>query len=130
MTQKDAGALMARRRRTQIQVDDLATELAGIVESTAETPDDEHDAEGSTIGYERARVTALLARARGDLVACDDALRRLTRGEYQTCATCGGEIPAERLAALPATRVCVGCALAPPGPRIKPNSAPRPAKRT
>jgi reverse gyrase len=32
--------------------------------------------------------------------------------EPQACARCGGEIPAERLEAIPDTRVCVKCAQA------------------
>ncbi|MGH9059172.1 MAG: TraR/DksA family transcriptional regulator [Acidimicrobiales bacterium] len=107
-----AGDLAAERRQVQLRVDDLGTELAAIAESTAQTPDDEHDAEGSTIGYERARITALLAQARRDLAACDNALRRVQLGSYRTCTRCGGQIPAERLVALPATVVCVGCARA------------------
>lgn len=32
--------------------------------------------------------------------------------ESRTCDRCGGPIPAERVEALPDTRVCVGCAAA------------------
>lgn len=38
------------------------------------------------------------------------ALRRLDAGTYTTCATCGEEIAAERLATVPYTDRCVRCA--------------------
>ena len=55
--------LGAERDRTDALIIDLKLELAAIAESTAAGPDDEHDAEGSTVAYERARVQALLALA-------------------------------------------------------------------
>ncbi len=110
----DAARLDAELERAEARSADLHRELAAIAESTAEVPDDEHDAEGSTVAYERARVQALLAqaeRAHTDLVAARD---RLAEGTYRRCEGCGREIPAERLAALPATRRCVTCAGLPP----------------
>jgi DnaK suppressor protein len=106
----DQARLDDERRRAEDLMVDLRRELAAIAEATAEVPDDEHDAEGSTVAYERARVQALLAqteRAHGELVAAGD---RLAQGTYRCCQHCGEEIPAERLAALPATRSCINCA--------------------
>jgi DnaK suppressor protein len=89
---------------------DLESDSAAIAEATAEGPDDEHDAEGSTVGYERARVGGLLARARLELADLDEAAARLASGTYQRCETCGGDIGEARLEALPTTRRCVSCA--------------------
>ena len=72
--------------------------------------DDEHDPEGSTIAYERAKVLALLAAARRDLVAIDAALRRTDDSTYGACLTCGRLISHERLDAVPATTTCIDCA--------------------
>ena len=91
-------------------VADLRRELDGIVDSTVLVPDDEHDAEGSTIGFERARVAALLARSERRVADLEAALVRVLAGSYPNCERCGGEIGAERLEALPATTVCVSCA--------------------
>jgi DnaK suppressor protein len=102
--------LRAARSRARMREADLKRELIGIAESTAEVPDDEHDAEGSTVGYERARVAALLALAERELFELEAARGRVATGTYQCCQRCGAEIPAERLAALPATRICFGCA--------------------
>jgi DnaK suppressor protein len=96
--------------RTGRLVADLRTELAGIAESTAGGPDDEHDAEGSTVGYERARVTGLLERALLRLEELAAASAAVAAGTYGCCERCGGAIGAERQEALPATRCCVGCA--------------------
>lgn len=91
----------------------LRRDLDAIVEAAALTPpDDEHDPEGSTIGFERAMVTDLLAQADADLAALDDALDRLAHGDYGVCGTCGRPIPAERLDAHPTATTCVDCAQA------------------
>lgn len=101
--------LVAEEEQTRAGIADLEAELGAIAESTALGPDDEHDAEGSTVGYERARVTALLASARHHLAEVHRALDRVQRGEAGHCDECGAVIPAERLAALPTTRLCVSC---------------------
>jgi RNA polymerase-binding transcription factor DksA len=99
-------ALAGAERR----VADLTAELAELEASTAEGPDDEHDPEGATIGFERARVGGLLAAARAEVAGLRAAADRVAGGTYGRCAGCGGIIPPERLAALPATQVCVVCA--------------------
>jgi RNA polymerase-binding transcription factor DksA len=106
-------ALAAEREAASRLVDDLRTELAGIhAAQEADPPDDEHDVEGSSVGFERARVTALLARAEAHVVELAAAAERLAAGTAGRCEVCGGAIGDERLAALPATRRCVGCATA------------------
>ena len=41
--------------------------------------------------------------------AVSAALERIDRGTYGDCETCGREIPAERLAAVPYASLCVAC---------------------
>jgi RNA polymerase-binding transcription factor DksA len=55
-------------------------------------------------------VIDLLAQARHDLADLDQARERLDAGAYGRCESCGRAIPAERLAAHPTARECVGCA--------------------
>jgi DnaK suppressor protein len=105
-------ALDSLRGRAEARVADLKSELAAIAETTAEVPDDEHDAEGSTVGYERARAQALLVRAERALTDLVAAGERLALGTYRRCERCGQDIPDERLDALPTTRTCVTCARA------------------
>lgn len=103
-------ALDASRRATAAVVADLEADLAAIAESTEASPDDEHDAEGSTVGYERARVGALLEAARARLTGLERAVARGRRGEDARCERCGRPIDAERLDALPGTARCLPCA--------------------
>ncbi|HTX62872.1 MAG TPA: TraR/DksA C4-type zinc finger protein [Acidimicrobiales bacterium] len=91
-------------------VDDLRRELAAVGESTDAGPDDEHDAEGSTVGFERARVTALLDAAERSLARLEGAIERCREGRYGRCAACDDEIATERLHALPGTDRCGKCA--------------------
>jgi RNA polymerase-binding transcription factor DksA len=92
-------------------VEDLRIELDGIIAvQEADPPDDEHDVEGSSVGFERARVTALLAAAEANLAELDAAVARVERGDYGRCEVCGDAIGDDRLAAVPGTRRCVTCA--------------------
>ncbi len=99
------------RRRTSEQIDALSSDLATIIEGSAVAPpDDEHDPEGATIGFERAQVASLLHQARARLVELDRARERLADGTYGTCQRCGRPIGIERLTAHPTATTCVQCA--------------------
>jgi RNA polymerase-binding transcription factor DksA len=109
--------LEAERAASLARIESMTLEFDGIVEdSLYANADDEHDPEGSTIAFERARVTALIAGARSNLMELDRALARLTEGSYSVCEVCQGEIAPERLEARPATRTCMACAVAPNHP--------------
>ena len=112
MEESTARAVLdAEREAASGRVRELQTEfdwLAGDSEDA--NGDDEHDPEGSTLAFERARVAALLADARSTLDDLDRAVANLTAGTYGRCEICGGEIPQDRLEALPATRTCIDCA--------------------
>jgi DnaK suppressor protein len=103
-------ALAVALERLRADAADLTMQLAAIAESTALAPDDEHDAEGPTIGYERARLRALLDRAETEASDVELARARLEAGRYGICEACGRPIPPERLEALPATTRCIACA--------------------
>ncbi|HVF32335.1 MAG TPA: TraR/DksA C4-type zinc finger protein [Acidimicrobiales bacterium] len=102
---------------------DLTAELDGIIAAqAADPPDDEHDVEGSSVGFERARVTALLEHATTRLAALDAAVARDAAGvAVGACEACGRPIGEERLAAIPEAVRCVSCARAerPNGPRTR-----------
>ncbi|WP_211262668.1 TraR/DksA C4-type zinc finger protein [Nitriliruptor alkaliphilus] len=102
--------LTADRERTAARIAGLERDLALLFEATGDSPDDEHDPEGATIGFERAQVTALLADARAHLAELDEVADRVATGSYGTCEGCDGPIGAERLAARPTARRCVRCA--------------------
>ena len=105
--------LNADRVRTLDRIAELDREFAAIVTSAREGAagsDDEHDPEGATVAFERQHIAALLAQAREHLAAINAALRKMESGMYGICDMCGGPIGEERLAARPASLVCVRCA--------------------
>ena len=109
--QEDARvALAAAQVRALARLASLEREFGGIVEAARDVgADDEHDPEGATLAFERQHVAALADAAREDLAEIQAALARLADGSYGTCQACGARISAERLAARPAARTCVGC---------------------
>ncbi len=89
----------------------LLESFDGIIEAASDVAtDDEHDPEGHTIAWERQQLAGLLDEARAALAEIDAARRRLDDGSYGRCTSCGHDISPQRLDALPATPVCVGCA--------------------
>ncbi len=103
--------LQRDRMETQARIRSLTDEHAGLIAATdGSNADDEHDPEGTTLAFERAQVDALLDAAQRHLTDLDAALARVDDGTYGVCAVCGEPIPAERLAARPATPTCVRCA--------------------
>jgi RNA polymerase-binding transcription factor DksA len=106
-----AAVLRLAGHQTRAQIETLTAELADISASTdLVATDDEHDPEGATIAFERARVSALLAQARDHLAAVDTAERRVAAGTYGSCERCGRRISAARLAARPTAGTCIDCA--------------------
>ena len=81
-----------------------------VASSEGSPPDDEHDPEGATIGFERAQISALLEQAEQDMEAVAKALDRIADGTFGTCVVCRRSIPIERLSARPSTPTCVDCA--------------------
>jgi DnaK suppressor protein len=97
--------------RARMQIEDLGRQFDAIVASSEfDSVDDEHDPDGATIGFERAQTAALLDAARRRLTELEAAMERVRAGTYGVCEVCGDTIPAERLAARPASARCVRCA--------------------
>ena len=105
--------LLAERAETSSQLEALTDEVGRFVDAARDVAtDDEHDPEGSTIAYERARTAALVEQARAHLAAIEVALERVAQGSYGLCVSCGEEISAERLEARPVSTTCIRCASA------------------
>jgi DnaK suppressor protein len=102
--------LRAEVDRARTGLADLEREFAALADPDNVALDDEHDSEGSTVGFERARVAGLLACARNRVAELEAAAGRAEAGRYGYCDSCGRVIGAERLAALPSTRACIDCA--------------------
>jgi RNA polymerase-binding transcription factor DksA len=68
-----------------------------------------HMADAGTDAMEREKAF-LFASAEGRvLLEIDDALRRLYRGDYGSCETCGNPIARARLEVMPQARLCISC---------------------
>ncbi len=102
--------VQAEKESTTARIEALSAEFDDIVAGTAHAnSDDEHDPEGSTVAFERARVSTLLAQGRMYLEELARAQGRIADGTYGVCEQCGAAIPQERLVALPTARTCIRC---------------------
>jgi RNA polymerase-binding transcription factor DksA len=102
--------LSMEKRATLARIASLTDDVEDIDAGIAAAhSDDEHDPEGSTLAFERARISTLLGQDRAYLEEIERAQGRLADGTYGTCEHCGAAIPPERLAARPVARVCVQC---------------------
>lgn len=102
--------VQAEKESTIARIEALSAEFDDIVAGAADAnSDDEHDPEGSTVAFERARVSTLLSQGRAYLEALEQAQGRIADGTYGVCEQCGAAIPPDRLAALPTARTCVQC---------------------
>jgi DnaK suppressor protein len=73
----------------------------------------EHDealADPGMIQEDRDATTRSLEYAQHELELARSAVERLEAGTYDQCATCGGDIGEERLAAVAGVTTCVRCA--------------------
>ena len=103
--------LVSERVAAAGRIASLERDITGIVESAqAGATDDEHDAEGATIAFERAQAMAMLEETRLQVDVLDKALARVEDGSYGVCEVCGQDIAPERLAARPAATRCITCA--------------------
>ena len=102
-----ATALRVEERTARLRLElERATEQVGRLQA-------EHDellADPGVIQEDRDAVARSLEFARRELESTRSALERLDSGTYDRCATCGGDIGEERLAALVDVTTCVACA--------------------
>src|SRR2546421_4084473 len=68
-----------------------------------------HVAEAATETFEEERDLTLIAKLEQMRDQVEAALVRIADGTYGRCASCGEEIPLERLEALPFATQCVAC---------------------
>lgn len=103
--------LLAERAAAVQHLESMSADLAAVAAAArGSNLDDEHDPEGSTIGFEREQLAALRAQVHVRLIDLDAALDRLRHGRYGRCVSCGRAVGDARLEALPATPLCVVCA--------------------
>jgi len=76
---------------------DSAADLSHVHQHLADTASD---------AFEREKEFSILEQVEAELADVDRALERLDTGRYGTCEACGGVIPDDRLAVVPAARFC------------------------
>jgi RNA polymerase-binding transcription factor DksA len=105
--------LHREQQETFRRVAEMTVEIDDIIASAVDSNgDDEHDPEGATIAFERARLSALLDGSRAHQRELIDALVRLECGAYGICTTCGEAIASARLEVRPWAQCCSNCASA------------------
>ena len=110
MTQHDAKIKQweRERERTLEEIEHLREQLQEEIEPASATDDDSADVAADI--YERSKIISLIQSMEAKLHALDHAISIATKGTYGICELCGVEIPAERLAIMPETTLCVNCA--------------------
>lgn len=104
--------LLETERAKELEQAKLLREEADELMRDAEPGDvqfDDESGEGASVALERERDLALALQAQGIVEEIDDALRKLDRGTYGACETCGQNIMKARLEALPYARQCIAC---------------------
>jgi DnaK suppressor protein len=105
--------LAEERRLAESQIAAVTAQLEEIIASSQfVATDDEHDPDGSTVAFERSKVSTMLNHSRARLAEVDAALERMDAGVYGKCESCDEPISIERLLARPVARLCISCATA------------------
>lgn len=97
--------LQSRRAQLVAELEIRMTESAGRHEAGPMG----FDEEAVTESLELERQTVLMQRAKESLAEVDHALKKLEKGTYGLCDTCGRRIPIDRLEAIPQTSHCQPC---------------------
>jgi len=101
--------LQQMRVRTVAEIARLREELQTEIEP-APAADDDAAADVAGDIYERSRIISLISTQQAKLHSIDRAAELAAEGTYGICEKCAAEIPAERLAIMPETTLCVRCA--------------------
>ncbi|MBS4030047.1 MAG: TraR/DksA C4-type zinc finger protein [Clostridiales bacterium] len=94
----------------QTEMTEGLQEHEGLRDSTQElTVIDNHPADVASENYERAKDISLHEKNQFVLEKVEEALKKVESGRYGRCENCGGEIPEDRLDAIPYTEFCIHC---------------------
>lgn len=99
--------LEAEREAVDKQLLDHGVELEG--DESINIEDHEGFADSAQVTADRSQQITLVEQLRvrrADILA---ALQKIEDGTYGKCESCGQDIPAERLEAVPAATLCVAC---------------------
>lgn len=105
-------ALSAAEQRLGEELTAIEKELVELgisPDGSVEVSFDEGFADAAASTSERAKVLSLAQGLQERLGDVRTALSKIGKGTYGRCESCGNEITSERLEAIPATRLCIGC---------------------
>jgi RNA polymerase-binding transcription factor DksA len=97
------------KERLQQELDEALAEIARL-EERLERKGDYGLGKGDPSIYEWEMCLALKQRAENKARSLEVALRKAEEGDYGICEVCGQAIDPARLAILPHTKRCIGCA--------------------
>ena len=102
--------LLDHRKQVTDAIEYLHKENPGsIFAETDEVTTANHLADTATVTYDREMDYSLEENSEEILRDIDDALQRINDGTYGICENRGEQIAAERLEAIPWTRLCIDC---------------------
>lgn len=96
-----------RQELSEMEQHQVKTEEKPVADVSGSYDDDLVDVATET--FEREKGLALESSVQGMLQMVEDALRRARSGTYGVCDGCGRLIDANRLRAIPYTRLCIKC---------------------
>jgi RNA polymerase-binding transcription factor DksA len=96
-----------RQELSEMEQHQVKTEEKPVADVSGSYDDDLVDVATET--FEREKGLALESSVQGMLQMVEDALRRTRSGTYGVCDGCGRLIDANRLRAIPYTRLCIKC---------------------
>jgi RNA polymerase-binding transcription factor DksA len=100
---------LSLKERLQQELDEALSEIARLDERL-ERKGDYGLGKGDPSIYEWEMCLALKQRAESKARSLEVALRKAEEGDYGICEVCGEAIDPARLAILPNTTRCIGCA--------------------
>ncbi|MFQ5966988.1 MAG: TraR/DksA family transcriptional regulator [Acidimicrobiia bacterium] len=111
MTSVDTSAaqrtLTEEREKLIRQLDELGATETGELREDVEFGDGFADAGAATA--ERTEVLGIIETLKAQLDSVNGALHQISEGRYGKCDNCGRDISPARLAARPASILCVDC---------------------
>lgn len=108
-TREELRRRLLARRHTVVELGRGAKEQLQAMERHERVKEVEEDAQGSSAAFVLGRLSD---DAGAEVARIDAALARLEAGSYGVCVDCGGDIPVDRLLALPYTLLDFECSAA------------------
>jgi RNA polymerase-binding transcription factor DksA len=101
---------IAQTKKSLLEKKISLTERISAIENDLKKGRSQDFAEQTTESENDQVLDEIRLEAKAELANIIDALARIEKGVYGTCAICDEPIPPARLAVLPYTNTCVSCA--------------------